>query len=435
MNYRQGLFVAVCVASSGCAAVLGLDEFKEGGAGGGSSSSSETSSGSSTASGSSTTSSTTGTGGGCGAGTTDCGGTCAALASDPLNCGKCNNACDPTHPGAAACVSSMCQACAAGTADCDGLGVNACESDLSSDKKNCGACGHTCAGSCSAGHCQPSILLAMQPFINSMVLQGSKLYLGTNANKLVVVSTDGSGVKDIASDDSQFAPLALDASYAYWVASTGTDLRIARSSLGGGGVVETVGTLPQGASPNALAVDASGVYFTDGTANKVEKYDFMMSAFQDVATSQSFAGQALIVGSDLFWTTNSPTSLTKKTLPGGSPAVLCSKSAVGQLIASSTDLFFNGEMGISTIPINGANPQNCPKVLTNKTGTSLATDGVTVYWSDNVDATIKSVPVGGGAVTTVSTTFGTTIGLAVDDKYLYWQIKMGLNIMKLEKNP
>lgn len=92
-------------------------------------------------------------------------------------------------------------------------------------------------------------------------------------------------------------------------------------------------------------------------------------------------------------------------------------------------------MGISTIPINGSNPGNCPIVLTNKTGSALATDGVTVFWTDNVDSTIKSVPVGGGSVTTVGGTLGTAIGLAVDDKYLYWQNKQGLDILKLEKNP
>jgi hypothetical protein len=285
------------------------------------------------------------------------------------------------------------------------------------------------------GHCQPSVLLASQPFANAMILRGDKLYIGTNANKLVVVSTDGTGVKDLAADNSQFAPLALDATYAYWVASTGTNLRIARAPLAGGGVIDTVATLPVGTSPNSLAVDASGVYFADSVANNVEEYNFAMSKLQDVATSQSFAGQTLIIGSDLFWTTNSPASLTKKGLPSGSPAVLCAKSAAGQLIASSKDLFFNGEMGLSTIPINGANPQMCPTVLTSNTGTALATDGVTLYWSDNVDATIKSVPVAGGPVTTVGTTFGYTIGLAVDDKYLYWQVKTGLDIVRLEKNP
>ncbi len=223
MSYRRGLIVAVCIASSGCGALLGLDEFKEGGAGGAASSStsSEASSTSATASTTSTTSSSMGTGGGCAAGEPECSGACAALATDHINCGKCGNVCDPQKPTNATCVGSMCQTCAAGTADCDGLGVNACEADLGADKKNCGACGHTCAGSCSGGHCQPVVLLAMQPFANSMLLQGGKLYLGSNKGTLIAVAVDGSGVKDIASDSSPFTFLALDARYAYWFGSIG----------------------------------------------------------------------------------------------------------------------------------------------------------------------------------------------------------------------
>jgi hypothetical protein len=275
------------------------------------------------------------------------------------------------------------------------------------------------------------VLLAAQPVVNSMVLQAGKLYIGTNKGTLVAIAVDGSGPKDIASTDSFFTFLALDATHAYWFGQAG----IARAPLAGGGAIEVVTALPASTFESGLAVGADGVYYTDSQANKVVKYDFATTMLSDVATAQPFASEALIVGSDLFWATFTPTGLTKKTLPAGSPAVLCTKSAVGKLIGSSTDLIFNGEMGISTMPINGSNPGNCPTVLTNQTGTSLATDGVTVFWTDNVDSTIKSVPVAGGAVKTVGGTQGTAIGLAVDDKYLYWQNKLGLDILKLEKNP
>jgi hypothetical protein len=40
--------------------------------------------------------------------------------------------------------------------DCDGVGRNGCETDLSSDSANCGACGRFCAGDCVQGSCQPA---------------------------------------------------------------------------------------------------------------------------------------------------------------------------------------------------------------------------------------------------------------------------------------
>ncbi|MEP7122274.1 MAG: hypothetical protein ABJE95_15240 [Byssovorax sp.] len=428
------------MASSSCAAVLGLDDFKEGGAGGATSSSSVASTGGSIASSTTTTttssSSTTGAGGGCPSGQMDCDGSCVTLATDPLNCGKCNKACDPLHPGASACVGSICQVCAAGMADCDGLGINACESDLSSDKKNCGVCGHVCAGSCGSGHCEPAVLAATQPFVNSMILQGGQLYLGTNKGTLVAVAVDGSGVKDIASGQGVFTYLALDAKYGYWFISVGANLGIARGLLSGGNVVDNVVTLPAGTFESGLAVDVNGVYVTDSMANKVVEYNFVTTALQDIAVSQPFASTPIVVGTDLVWSNFTPGAIMKKALPVGGPAVLCGNSGANQMIASSKELFFNGIGGLSTVPINGANSNTCPTVLSNSaSATSLATDGVTLYWTDNVDGTIKSIPVGGGMVTTVGSTGGTAIGLAVDDKYLYWQFKQNLDIMKLEKNP
>jgi hypothetical protein len=90
-------------------------------------------------------------------------GACAALASDPLNCGSCGIVCPP----GATCQNGMCNGlaeCAAGRAGsfcnldagpfylcCAGLGCI----DTSRDNQNCGACGLGCSSgqSCSAGIC------------------------------------------------------------------------------------------------------------------------------------------------------------------------------------------------------------------------------------------------------------------------------------------
>ena len=72
------------------------------------------------------------------------------------HCGACGATCDP---GAEAlhrrAVCNLCRCiseCAAGFGDCDGDATNGCESSLSS-VVNCGACGRSCAGSCSGGTC------------------------------------------------------------------------------------------------------------------------------------------------------------------------------------------------------------------------------------------------------------------------------------------
>jgi len=51
------------------------------------------------------------------------------------------------------CVAGSCAfVCDPGFEDCDGLGPNGCEADVSSDALNCGACGVVCAP-CVAGVC------------------------------------------------------------------------------------------------------------------------------------------------------------------------------------------------------------------------------------------------------------------------------------------
>lgn len=75
-----------------------------------------------------------------------CGGTeCVALASDPLHCGACNQAC----PAGVACESGAC-VCAGGGQACGGACV-----DVTNDVANCGACGNACpaGGACTAGKC------------------------------------------------------------------------------------------------------------------------------------------------------------------------------------------------------------------------------------------------------------------------------------------
>ncbi len=94
-----------------------------------------------------------------------CGGTCVDLKSSDDNCGKCGNACWSPGVSTSSCEAGACKiGCTAGRGDCDLLASTGCETFLSTDPTNCGACGKIClfanadaqcaAGTCGIGTCK-----------------------------------------------------------------------------------------------------------------------------------------------------------------------------------------------------------------------------------------------------------------------------------------
>ncbi len=81
---------------------------------------------------------------------------CEALLTTVDSCGRCGVKCTIEH-GYGTCAVGDCDvaACEPNYANCDAFALNGCETDLSSDVKNCGACDSECAGgqSCRGGRC------------------------------------------------------------------------------------------------------------------------------------------------------------------------------------------------------------------------------------------------------------------------------------------
>jgi len=86
---------------------------------------------------------------------------CVDTQSSLLDCGFCGNHCGGPHLTGASCQFGTCQGtCDVGYADCNNNKADGCESQTSSDPKNCGACGNDCAlrahyanATCTSGTC------------------------------------------------------------------------------------------------------------------------------------------------------------------------------------------------------------------------------------------------------------------------------------------
>lgn len=125
--------------------------------------------------------------------TTNCDGVAADgcnvnLYTDPLNCGACGNKCAPAPNGAPVCNGGVCGvgACNAGWGNCDGDPANGCETSLSTDPRNCGACGNSCGNApnatsaCNSGTCGPLSCKAGWGDCNSDMADGCELNLLNN---------------------------------------------------------------------------------------------------------------------------------------------------------------------------------------------------------------------------------------------------------------
>ena len=97
----------------------------------------------------------------CPGGLSRCGGGCIDTRTDPANCGACGKACPSYQNANSTCTGGTCgYTCSKSSMrvfeDCNGIAADGCESNLASDRNNCGTCGNACAegDTCFTSSCQ-----------------------------------------------------------------------------------------------------------------------------------------------------------------------------------------------------------------------------------------------------------------------------------------
>jgi hypothetical protein len=86
-----------------------------------------------------------------------CGGKCINVQFDALNCGDCGKVCPTGAKGTPNCTSGSCVlTCESGFGNCDDLGTNGCEVNLSNTDAHCGGCFKACltTETCVASKCE-----------------------------------------------------------------------------------------------------------------------------------------------------------------------------------------------------------------------------------------------------------------------------------------
>lgn len=296
-----------------------------------------------------------------------CDGDCFDLDATPEHCGACEISCDVGQ----ACVNGDCsESCAVGYANCDV--APGCESNTEDDETNCGACGVSCAGTCSAGQCHETETVFCWTEAERMLLDGGYAYLsGGFQQPLRRVDIATKAVTDFV-----IGQQALD------ITQNATDVFIV--GFGGvGRVSKATGTYQQlasvgdaGVGQNAEAT-ATHVYWT-GTPPNVTSYSNTIrrmatsgGAVEALKTATALANDLLIAGDYMYWTEhNDGPGVFRMQLPNGSSELIIDfnydygtapQSSVRHLAMVGDQIFFsyfNGGYQLASAANGGGIPSS-----------------------------------------------------------------------------
>jgi hypothetical protein len=353
--------------------------------------------------------------------------------------------------------------CEPGYASCLSSGKNLCETHVTDDGLNCGACGKRCdlGGICKDGQCTPgaSTLTVLPSFSSPLVaVNGSGVYWSSGSyNDIGRLSLDGQSMSIVTSEatgnGNSATPFAVDESYVYFW----SNLSLARIPASGGNPTWFAPDSTGRPTPTALAVDTTRLvwlgYQNDsgqvlsvplgGGATRV-LWSFPVSGGRSTQLALTPAHALFVVGSQ-----TGPPTLESVSVDGGNPVQI---AAGGQysLDAVVADASYAYVVGSScSCNDNAADPGTRPrltvaryalngggsKVLAMFSGpaASAALDDEFVYVA--TDTTLVKVPVAGGApviladnldparapflCTNCGSYSNTTLSIAVDSTSVY----------------
>lgn len=376
----------------------------------------------------------------CAPGTKLCGALC--VLEDPAN-GCAEPGCSPCPQSPATCKAGACalDTCPGDTADCDGNPSNGCETNLGTDKNNCGACGHVCslphatAVTCSVGACEATACASGWGDCDGDSTNGCETDLDTTPYDCGNCGTDCNGAgcnggtcatapTTLASNQQKAMGITLDSTYVYFT----TDLGVAKVPKSGGSVTQ-LGYLSQSFG---VAVDGTNAYFTtDGSITTQNAVDWVSLAggtsAKLVASPDCFSAGGIAVSAGTAYFVCLDGGILSVPTSGGTPTVLTTnvnnpnEIAIDANYAYYTNYATNGS--VMRVPLSGgtattiASAQNMAAVV--------AVDGSSVYWTaqgtqGGTDGKVMKAPLAGGAATTLVSGLDEPTGIAVDASNVYF---------------
>ena len=325
-----------------------------------------------------------------------------------------------------------------------------CSSDLRTDPKHCGRCGHDClGGGCSAGTCQPVILASEQLHPTEIALDATHVYFAaTAASSVLRVPVKGGAVELLTDGATLGSNIAIDDAYVYFMNGGYPNGGVARVPKSGA-VDAGPTTIATAVFPTAfLAIDNTNVYWTGGrfTGGTIlgGVYDSSKATVNGLGNKlvPAISAETTTIAVDdtnvyfanvmgrILWVTKSGTVGLLATAQTG---------ATGMLADGKQVYWANGGQG-SIVSIDkpvadaGAGPLKVLAAGQNQPA-RIALDDVAIYFSNTGSGTIGSCPRSGctDVVRLVASDQAAPLGIAVDAVAVYWANSGNGTIMKVAK--
>jgi hypothetical protein len=263
--------------------------------------------------------------------------------------------------------------------------------------------------------------------------------LGSFTGGIWQASKAGSPISTVKSSLADFSRLAADSRYLYYTQTAASgwvgmvDIRTGASGTVAGGL----------AYPDAVAVDASAVYWLEANATQtgtVVKKVVLPGGTPVVVAAQppglftcasaycvKHSGLA-IDATNVYWGQRG--AIYRAPIAGGSITLLAARDAGSdtEVAIDAGTVYWVDPTSIGAVPKVGG-PATTP--ATGLSGPStIAVQAGTLYWSEGTS--IKKMVSSGGPITTVATTSGPATGMAVDSTSLYWIDGMSIRKVGLD---
>lgn len=288
--------------------------------------------------------------------------------------------------------------------------------DLAADATNCGYCGHACKASCTTGRCVARVAWELGAHPSQLVQSGSALFIASDASggrvrrllgvdnallasgvgssaRLVVaepylywiapvpgkvsrVGTDTTGLVDLASGEPGTGLLATDGSDLFFTkAGVAGAVRVMSA---GGGPATTIASL---ATPSALAVDATNVFFSGSAAPDVGVWRTDKTGAGRFKIHPGPAGAIVLSGDHAFVYDVDKSSIVRVAKAGDQPALtLVPGTTIAGMDVDATHVYYTLSTGEVYRVSRDGGPRE-PVAVAQETPTDIVAGAAdAVYW-------------------------------------------------------